>query len=123
MENRGGFGLTEKEKHDGGISYKRLKEIIAREETTIHRIVEDSNCYGAFTFITTSRPFGEERVCLTFFGLGFHTYRECWITDEWLCFSGLLTDELTMHSFPKEEILEQIEKRRVSLLGRPEPRS
>ncbi len=77
------FHLNEMERLDGRLSQGRFQEIVKDERTTIHRVEESCNNYGEFLFVTVSRPAAQERACVTFFGLGFHEYRERWIADEW----------------------------------------
>lgn len=77
------FGLTKKEVIDWRIDSQRFEEIFNDEQTVIHEIKDSSNNYGEFTFVITSRPGDLRRIYMTFYGLGYHEYRERWITDEW----------------------------------------
>ena len=92
------FGLTTQERLDRRINQQRLEEILNNEQTAIHTMDESNNNYGEFLFVTVSRPVTGERQCVTFFGLGFHEYRERWLTDEWFWYQA--------HAFPA--VLEQI---------------
>lgn len=78
-----GFGFTERERLFERISDKRFKALLADERTAVHHIEVSSNNYGEFLFVTMSRPVGQDRSFLTFWGLGFHERRERWLTDEW----------------------------------------
>ena len=77
------FGITEEEVTRWRVPDERLKEILAIPDTTINTIQVSSNTYGEFLFLTASRGRGEKRVCMSFYGLGYHEYRERWISNEW----------------------------------------
>ena len=77
------FGFTEEECLSWRVSDERFKEILNQDRTNIHTIKLSSNSYGEFLFVTTSRGSEAERVFMTFWGLGFHEYRERWLTQEW----------------------------------------
>ena len=65
------------------IGHGRFMTLLAEEATSVHRILESSNNYGEFLFVTLSRPGSRERLLVTFWGLGYHDYRERWLSDEW----------------------------------------
>lgn len=77
------YGINEEEVSRWRISEEKFQEILANPNTTIHSITIDENNYGEFLFLTTSRGVGQKRTCMTFWGLGFHEYRERWIHQEW----------------------------------------
>jgi len=77
------FGISEEEVGQWRISDERLNEILANPNISIHTIKVESNSYGEFLFLTTSRGVGQNRTCMTFWGLGFHEYRDRWIHQEW----------------------------------------
>ena len=77
------FGITDEEVSRWRISDDKLKEILANPNTTVHKIEINENNYGEFLFITTGRGAGLQRTCMTFWGLGYHEYRERWIHQEW----------------------------------------
>jgi len=77
------FGITDEEVSQWRVSDDKLTKILANPNTTIHTINTDSNNYGEFLFLTASRGIGQQRTCMTFWGLGFHEYRERWIHQEW----------------------------------------
>ncbi len=77
------FGMTEEEVARWRVPDEKLKEILANPDTTINTIKVSSNNYGEFLFLTASRGKGEKRVCMSFYGLGYHEYRERWISTEW----------------------------------------
>src|SRR5258707_6581682 len=78
-----GFGFTEREQHNERINDKRFRAILADERTAVHHIEVSSNNFGEFLFVTVSQSRGQERQFVTFWGAGFHEYRERWLTNEW----------------------------------------
>ena len=77
------FGFTEHEKLWDRVSHERFLSILESEQTSIHRAEVSSNTFGEFLFVTTSRDEAEKTVYVTFWGLGYHDYRERWVADEW----------------------------------------
>ena len=77
------FDITEDELSRWRVSDEKLKQILANPNTSINEVILSSNSYGEFIFLTTSRGIGEQRVCMTFYGYGYHEYRERWIHKEW----------------------------------------
>ena len=77
------FGFTERERLFDRVSHERLLHILDDEASTVHQVELSSNSYGEFLFITLSRPTEERRICVSFYGLGLHEYRERWLMDEW----------------------------------------
>src|SRR5260221_663093 len=78
-----GFGLTEHEQLYEHINHKRFLALLTDSETNVHHIDMSTNSFGEFLFVTMSRPVGEERSFLTFWGAGLHELRERWLTNEW----------------------------------------
>jgi hypothetical protein len=109
------FGLTEKEQLFWRVSQERFQAILEDEQTQVHEIKDSHNNYGNFLFVTTSRPGRPERICMTFFGLGFHEYRERWITDEWFWYQRNLTPELQKSKLTQKEVQSILEQRRDSI--------
>jgi hypothetical protein len=109
------FGLTEKEQLFWRVSTKRFEEILKDERTIIHDIKESSNEFGDFLFVTTSRPVKRERICMTFYGLGFHEARERWITQEWFWYQASSYPELLRQRLEKTEAEEMIRQRLESI--------
>ena len=62
-------------------------------------------------FITTSRPSDYGRVAMTFYGLGYHEYRERWITNEWFWYQANPFPDMMQQQLEKEEAEEMIQKR------------
>lgn len=109
------FGLTEREKLFWRVKQERFTEILNDEQTLIHDVKESSNRFGEFLFVTASRP-GEMgaqgRICMTFYGQGFHEYRERWLTNEWFWYQATTHPNLLSQQIPKEEAGEKIAQHR-----------
>ncbi len=106
------FGFTERESLYWRVTQARFDEILADKETLIHGIKPSSNDYGEFLFVTTSRPGINERLAMTFYGLGYHDHRERWITDEWFWYQTSLDAKTKQETIKKEEAKKIIEQRR-----------
>jgi hypothetical protein len=103
------FGMSEEEVTRLRIPDKKLKEILANPNTTIHSIKVEENNYGEFLFLLASRGSGDNRTCMTFFGLGYHDYRERWIHKEWFWHQtpkGLVKTEKRLSSDEVENLLD-----------------
>jgi len=107
------FGLTERERLRDCVSHARFMEILDEPRTKVHRVEESLNNYGEYLFVTVSRPGAEKRILMTFWGLGYHEYRERWIVDEWSWYQSLR--ELESESVLRETARELIEERRKAL--------
>ena len=105
------FGLTDQEQLWDQVSDTRLQEILNDPATTVHEVNVSANTYGEFLFIVVSRVVDGRQIVLTLFGLGYHDYREEWITDHWRWYSSHV-------SFAKDkqlsraDVLRKIEARR-----------
>jgi len=100
------FGFTEGEKLRWRVDQERLDEILTDENTQIHTIAESSNTFGEFLFVTTSRPGHQGRVCMAFYGYGYHEYRERWLIDEWFWYQATAHTDLLREQIPKDEAQE-----------------
>ena len=109
------FGLTEQEHFDWRVSNNRFMEIIDNEHTTIHTIKESSNNYGEFLFVTVSRAAEQGQIGMTFYGLGFHEYRERWFTDEWFWHQANTVPDMLQQQIPKEESEKLLKQRLESI--------
>ena len=110
------YGFTEQEKLWDRMSHSRFEAILADAQTLIQDLHLDSNNYGEFLFVTTSRSAGEQQVALTFFGLGYHEQRDRWLTDEWFWYSTTLREEKTQ-PLMKDGALKAIQERREEVLA------
>ena len=109
------LGLTEQEQVSGKISQDRFEEIIRAGDTNVHDIKLSSNHYGEFLFITLSRLGNQGRVYATFYGVGFHEYRERWITDEWFWYQAMGNPDLQREQIPKDEAEVEIQSHREEI--------
>jgi len=105
------FGLTENEALSWRVDQERFEEIINDDPTIIHEIKDSSNTFGEFLFVTASRPGHQGRICMTFYGQGFHEYRERWLVDEWFWYQATSYPELIRQKVELEEALELLQKR------------
>ena len=98
------FGFTEREMLFNRVSAARFSAIVGDEPTTIHRVEESYNNYGEWVFVTASRAAGERRICVMFYGLGFHEYRERWFVDTWFFYQANAFPDMLDREVPKEEV-------------------
>ena len=109
------FGFTENEHLFWRVGNGRFNRILEDDQTIIHKIQESSNSYGDFLFVTASRPGEQERVVMTFYGLGYHEMRERWINQEWFWYQASMNPELLEQQMNKEEVREMIKQRLESI--------
>ena len=109
------FGLTEEEALCWRVTQERFEEIFNDDQTLIHAIKNSSNNFGEFLFITTSRPGDKSRIGMTFYGLGYHEYRERWITDEWFWYQANPFPNLKRQRLDKEEVSQLLQERVESI--------
>jgi len=111
------FGLTEKEKLNWRVNQGRFEEILKDDQTVILEIKASNNNYGEFLFVTASRPGDHGRIYMTFYGLGFHEYRERWITDQWYWYKTSPNPDHFQKKIKKEEAEEIICQYRETILN------
>lgn len=114
------YGLTENEQLFDRVSHERFQKIASDLETRIHQIQVSTNNYGEFLFVTTSRTVNNSRAHLTFWGLGYHEYRERWISEEWFWYQGFPSpdlDKMTLIKGEVTELINQHEQEIASLQG------
>jgi len=115
------FGLTKDEALFWRVKQERFEEILGDEKTTIHEIKESSNTFGEFLFVTASRKGKQSPICMTFYGLGYHVYRERWINQEWFWYQNDYRPSLLSQRIEKEEAPVLLEKRRESIQSEMKP--
>lgn len=106
------FGLTEREELFDRVRHERLLGFLTDAATTVHHLEESYNNYGEFLFVTLSRPGPEQRILITFWGAGYHEYRERWLADEWFFYYANAFPETEAQDLDKEEVQEAIAQRR-----------
>ena len=104
------FGFIEQEKLRWRVNQERFEEILTDENTQIHTITESSNTFGEFIFVTTSRPGQQGRICMTFYGNGFHEYRERWLIDDWFWYQATAHTDMLKEQIPKDEAQEILQE-------------
>ncbi len=104
------FGLTENEALSWRVDQQRFEEIINDDPTIIHEIKDSSNTFGEFLFVTASRLGHQGRICMTFYGQGFHEYRERWLVDEWFWYQAIARTDLLREKIPKGEAQEILKR-------------
>ncbi|WP_119071989.1 hypothetical protein [Aggregatilinea lenta] len=111
------FGLTEREQLYDRVSHTRFLTFLDEPSITIHRLEESYNNYGEYLFVTLSRPGTNRRIYISFWGLGYHEYRERWITDEWFWYQATPRPEFEEQPLLIEEVKRQIEERYNTVKG------
>ena len=109
------FGFTEKERLCGRVSQERFEAILNDKRTRIHEIKPSANGFGEFLFVTVSQAGAQGRISMTFYGLGFHEYRERWFTHEWFWYQANSRPALMRQTILKEESLELIRQRKATI--------
>jgi len=109
------FGITEEEVSRWRVTDERLKEILANPNTTTHTIKLSTNTFGEFIFLTASRGVGQQRVCMTFYGLGYHEFRERWLHKEWFWYQSEESFIEIQNQISGEEITEKLEQRMAEI--------
>ena len=110
-ETEQGFVFTEQEKLYDRISNKRFEELIQNPQTTVHAIELSSNEYGEFLFVNTSRYTQQGKSRITFWGLGYHDYRERWFLDEWRWYEAYPNEERDNQVLDKAEVQKVLQER------------
>ncbi|KAB2862908.1 MAG: hypothetical protein F9K46_06490 [Anaerolineae bacterium] len=106
------FGLTDHEKLWDRLSDQRFQTLLNDPQTEVHEVQVDTNSYGEFLFVQMSRVVDSQRYGLTTFGLGFHEYREQWITQHWHWYESHPSLLAKKPILPKTEALQLIQNRR-----------
>ena len=110
------FGFTRQEHLHRWVNHGRFQGILSDDQTTIHRVGESSGGLGDFLSVTISRPADQRRICLTFYGMGFHQYRERWFIDEWHWYEDPWPPPADLEqAIPKEEAEAMLQERRESI--------
>jgi hypothetical protein len=86
------FAFSEHELLNGQITHARFLRLLQEPSTQMLVLKESTNSYGEFLFVTVAgfvpriacaMPEQISRFTLTFWGLGFHDARECYLLDLW----------------------------------------
>lgn len=111
------FGLTDQERLYDRVSHTRFMTFLDEPVTAIHRLEESYNNYGEYLFVTLSRPGSSRRIYISFWGLGYHEYRERWIADEWFWYEATPRADFDEQPLLMEEVKRQIEERYQTIKG------
>lgn len=106
------FGLTERELLWDRLSDKRFQSLLGDEKTDVHEVQVDTNSYGEFLFVQMSRVSEGQRYGIACFSLGYHEYREEWITAHWYWYESPPSLVSKKPILPKEEAVQIIQTRR-----------
>ena len=106
------FGLTEHERLWDRLSDQRFQDLFNDPQTEVHEITIDTNSYGEFLFVQMSRVVDGQRYGLTLFSLGYHDYREQWITQHWHWYESHSSFITKKPILPKTEASQLIQARR-----------
>lgn len=105
------FGFTERERVFDKVSHARFLEFLDDPKTKVHRIEESTNSYGEYLFVTVSRPGSKKRILVTFYGLGYHEYREKWIAEDWYWYESVQSSLIAQLTIARDEAKRIIEER------------
>lgn len=112
------FDFDERERLYYRVNHDRFRRIFEDEATTVHRVELSLNSYGEFLFITLGRGGEQTRKPVTFYGLGFHEYRERWIHQEWYWYQAHPTAVMgVMDKDEARELLDQREQEVARYVG------
>jgi hypothetical protein len=109
------FGFTEREKLFDRISHPRLISILENTQTVILKAEVNSNNFGEFLFVSTRRRVGEKPIYVTFWGLGFHEYRERWLDKEWSWYESAGYGDTGEQGLTREDAIARINERKAEI--------
>jgi hypothetical protein len=109
------FEFSEHERLYNRLTSERFLALLGDSRTTIHQLRLSENAYGHFAFVTVSRPADSGRKCFSLFGLGYHEYRERWITNEWYWYQTDLFPEIVAEVNTIREALAFLVRRREEI--------
>jgi len=110
------FNFTESETLFNRITHKRFLEMLNDPGAQIHTAEESENSYGEFLFVTVSRENNGKKLIMTFYGLGFHEYRDRWFMDEWHWYQTYSNSKSCEGEISKDDAVKQIEGRKDEIL-------
>lgn len=108
--------FTRREELFNRVTDDRFRAFLGNTNATIHRAEVSSNSYGSFLFLTISREREQRRECITFYGLGFHEYRERWFTAEWFWYRSNPFPDLLEKQLSREDAEALIQERLDEIL-------
>lgn len=114
------FTFTEREKLYDNISHTRFMALVMQPDIDIHEVKEDSNSFGEYVFVTVSCRSEQPKKLYTFWGLGYHEYRERWIVDAWQWYESQQNPSKKA-VLPKDEAIMQIKEREAVVRANATP--
>lgn len=105
------YDLRKQERLFDRISHERFTQLLDNITTRVHLIQVSANNYGEFLFMTTSRTVEDEMYRLTFWGLGYHEYRDRWLEDEWFWYAGYTNPDVNELLVEKDDVQAQLTQR------------
>lgn len=99
--------LNENENLFNKVSYRRLIEILNKDEVNILRFTKSTNSYGSFQFINIQ--INDCKEYLTFYGLGLHEYRNRYYIDEFHVYSNY-NIEKNVEILDKIQVIKDLKK-------------
>lgn len=116
--------LTDAEQLDERLNHSRLVGVLQRRDVIVHTVKDDHNAFGEFLFVTVSRKTTHPKA-ITFYGLGYHEYRERWLVNDWRFYESVLLNPTGLEVLSKAEALKIIAEREAEVRreAKPELRS
>lgn len=112
--------FTEREKLHDNISHTRFMALVMQPDVDVHEVKEDGNSFGEYVFVTLSCRTEQPKKLYTFWGLGYHEYRERWITDSWQWYESQ-QQPLKKPVLEKDEAITQIKEREAFVRANAAP--
>jgi hypothetical protein len=109
------YGFTENERLFDRVTNNRFLAILNDPSTHILKADVSSNSFGEFLFVATKREVGEHVAHITFYGLGYHEYRERWIDKDWSWYESTPSNETDQAELTKEEAIAIITERQAEI--------
>ena len=112
------FQFTERERLKRRVSDERLRALLGDERTLTHRVEVSANDFGEYLFLTVSlpeqacQPVGERGSVITFWGLGYHEFRDRWLHAEWFWYESFCTPEVLEQIMVTDSVKQLLENRR-----------
>lgn len=86
----------------------------------VHEMELSTNSFGEYLFVTLSCRAEQPKKLLTFWGLGYHEYRERWIADSWQWFESFRQAE-QLPEISKQGSYNQIKEREAFVRAQVNP--
>jgi hypothetical protein len=112
--------LSDAERLDERISHGRLLGVLGRQDVVVHTVKDDHNAFGEFLFVTVSRKAANPKA-ITFYGLGYHEYRERWLVEDWRFFERGLLNPTGLEVMSKAEALKIIAEHAAEVRSQAKP--